>query len=93
MKLCHLTKYIYYTIITLAVVALGGVVFFLYNNFYQTLTQAKVVYVLRSQVAFEIVDMDLWHKVLKNFQDKKTPRVEEGKIIDDPFGELVEVGE
>ncbi len=88
MKLRYLTKYIYYLIITLAIISLGMTAMFLYDNFYRTLIQAQVVYILRNQVALEVVDSALWDKVLKNFRYKKTSQIQENTKIPDPFSPL-----
>lgn len=93
MKINLIVKYTYYAIITVIILGLGISIFFLYDNFYQTLTQARVVYILKSQVAFETVDMSLWNKVIQNFQNKKTPHFKEGILKTDPFAPLVEVKE
>lgn len=65
----------------------------MYENFYGSLVQARVVYVLKSQVAFKVVDIYLWNKVQRAFENKKTLKIEEGAIIPDPFSPLIEVTE
>ena len=93
MKLNYLTKYIYYLIVTVTILSLGMTTWFLYDNFYRTLIQAKVIYVLRNQVTFEAIDINLWNKILQKFQDKKISQIKEDTKIPDPFSELVEVVE
>ncbi len=91
MKIYSLTKYVYYIIATVLILGLGISLFFLYDNFYNTLAQARVVYILKSQVAFETIDMALWQKIIQNYQNKKTPYFMTGVLKIDPFAPLIEV--
>ena len=71
------------------IIVFGSTVFFLYDNFYNTLAQVRVVYILRNQVAFDMVDIDLWNKVTQKYIDKKIPFIKNEKTFTDPFKPLV----
>ncbi len=93
MKIFIITKYSYYTIIIVAILMLSASFYFLYNNFYQTLIQAKIIYVLKSQVAFESVNIELWDKVAQNLENKKISILSTEKKLNNPFVEFVKVEE
>ncbi|MBU4360344.1 hypothetical protein L6278_00235 [Candidatus Parcubacteria bacterium] len=93
MKISIITKYSYYAIFTITILALGISFWFLYNNFYQTLTQARIVYVLKNQVAFEAVDMKLWNKITSVLKDKKKSALLTEEKLADPFVEFIEMKE
>lgn len=93
MKLSLISKYVYYLLIALVVLAIGITLFFLYEYFYRTLIQAKVVYVLKSQVAYKIIDTHLWNQVKTKFDNKKTSKINSDVIVFDPFKGFVEVSE
>jgi hypothetical protein len=85
MKLPALTRYIYYVSIMLIVLALGLNITFLYNDFYKTVAQVEIVYMLSSQVSFEVVDINLWNDIEKNIEYKKTSALETDEILRNPF--------
>lgn len=85
MKLTTTSRYIYYVSMTFAAISFGGTIFFLYIYFYQAITQVQTVYMLRSQVSFEIVDSSLWQKLKHNLDYKKTPVLKNDEIIKNPF--------
>lgn len=64
---------------------LVGLIYFLYRNFYQTIAQIKVVYILRTQVALNQVDVPLYKNVTAAWENKKKidPIVEQ--VSHDPF--------
>ncbi len=71
-------------------ILLLGLIYFLYRNFYQTIAQIKVVYILRTQVALNQVDVLLYKNVTAAWENKKKidPIVEQ--ITHDPFAVLPE---
>lgn len=91
MKISIITKYSYYAIITLTILVLCISSWFLYNNFYQTLAQAQVVYVLKNQVAFELVNMKLWNQITSALKNKKTSVLSIEENLNDPFVGFVEI--
>ena len=93
MKLYFLVKGIYYLILTLILLSVGVTVYFLYDNLYNTLAQAKVVYVLKSQVAYKIIDTTLWTKVEDSLNKKKTLHLTATTLVADPFIPFIEIKE
>lgn len=85
MKINQIIRSTYYFIIFITLLTLGIALFFLYNNFYQTLSQARVVYVLKNQVSFEPVNIKLWEKVLLNLENKKKSNIGVDTLMTDPF--------
>ncbi|HOY56254.1 MAG TPA: hypothetical protein PLH37_02405 [bacterium] len=85
MKLTTTSRYIYYFSIAFVVASFGATIFFLYTYFYQAIAQVQTVYMLRSQVSFEIVDLNLWQKVKQNLDYKKTPAIKTDETIRNPF--------
>lgn len=70
----NLQKLNLYFYIALAIITLSALFFvstFLYNNFYQVITQSDVIISLQGKVAQETVDMDKFNLIIKNI-DKKT---------------------
>ncbi len=45
--------------------------FFLYKNFYQTITHAQKIELLRNQVSVIKLDIDLYEKIVKNLEKRK----------------------
>ena len=88
MKIFIITKYSYYTIFTISILILGISFCFLYNNFYQTLIQARIIYILKNQVAFESVNMQLWDKVTQNLENKKTSTLSGLSSVNDGIPKL-----
>ncbi len=58
------------TLVVLFVV-LAICVVFLYQEFYQTIAQAKVVYILQSQISLSRVDVPLYQSIFQNLEEKK----------------------
>lgn len=85
MKLPALTRYIYYITIAIIILALGLNMVFLYNDFYKTVAQVEIVYMLSSQVSFEVVDINLWNDIEKNIEYKKTSVLQTNEILNNPF--------
>ncbi|GEM_PF-2888650 len=85
MKLTTTSRYIYYLSTAFVAASFGATIFFLYIYFYQAIAQIQTVYMLRSQVSFEIVDSNLWQKVKQNLDYKKTPALKTNENIKNPF--------
>lgn len=69
------------------IAAIGAIVaamlVFLYRDFYQTIVQARVVIVLKQEVALENIDLKLFDRVQQVHEYKITPLITEP--IADPF--------
>ena len=57
---------------------------FLYDNFYRSVSDARVLSALKSQVASQAVDMELWEKINKDMKWKKHKLLDED-IKKNPF--------
>lgn len=57
---------------------------FLYENFYQTIAEVKVVAILRSQVALNQVNLPLFDQVFTDWENKKKASPNPGTLRD-PF--------
>ena len=57
---------------------------FLYDNFYRAVSDARVLSALKSQVASQAVDMELWEKINKDMKWKKHKLLDED-IKKNPF--------
>lgn len=90
-------RYLARIFLSVFVLTLIGSVVFLHKYFYQTLTQAKLVSLLRSKVAMHTLDMKTWKKVMGALDYKKAPLVHKGALPDNPFRatglEQIEEGE
>ncbi|MFA4818948.1 MAG: hypothetical protein WC621_03840 [Patescibacteria group bacterium] len=67
---------------------LALLIYFLYRNFYQTIAQIKVVYVLRTQIALTQVNVDLYQSISKSWENKKKIDPIINQISTDPFVQL-----
>ncbi len=75
------------TMLTL-IALLGWTTYFLYNYFYQTISQVKVVTILRSQIALHQVDLPLYQEIVAALEAKKKFDPEVLKTVNDPFKPL-----
>ncbi len=66
--------------ITLVLLLFGFIstIFFLYQYFYQTIAQVKVVSILKSQISLNQVNLPLYEKVINDWENKK--RFDESSI-------------
>ncbi|MFH1866768.1 MAG: hypothetical protein ABIJ81_01655 [Patescibacteria group bacterium] len=80
-----LYKLVPIVIILAILVALGWSVIFLYLNFYQTLTQAEEVSILRSQVSLRTINLKLYDQVFSALAHKKEFDAEKLKNLNNPF--------
>ncbi|MBI5731760.1 MAG: hypothetical protein HY982_00165 [Candidatus Magasanikbacteria bacterium] len=61
--------------------------FFLYQRFYLTLTQAEEIIVLKSQLAVETLDLDLFAKIKKRAEKRRAAPSLDWSKIKNPFSE------
>lgn len=78
-----LNYYLYFGILTVALIVLMFMSSFLYKNFYQTITESGVILALKSQVASEMVDIKKFDIIMEKF--KKKTSVSKEKITRNPF--------
>lgn len=78
-----IVRYLYFAVAIFAAIALYSTFYFLYKNFYITITQSGELINLRGAIVDEIVDMDKYDAVIKNLEDK-TKKRELGNI-NNPF--------
>ncbi|MCX6779035.1 MAG: hypothetical protein NTU97_02280 [Candidatus Magasanikbacteria bacterium] len=60
-------------------------VFFLYNKFYLTLTQAEEIIILKSQLAVDALNLDLFQKVQKFEESRQTTSTLDLNNLKNPF--------
>lgn len=70
-KYSYILKLIYTLIIMGFIITAYVLGNFLYENFYQVLTQNEDIVVLRKEVASEIVDVAIFEKIFAHFNEKK----------------------
>ena len=70
-------------IIVITLVILIFVSIFLYNNFYQTITETKEILILREKVAINTVNMEKFNIIIDKLTKKTVP--EQLKNIISPF--------
>lgn len=73
---------------TLALIGIVMIMGFLYYNFYQTIAQVKVVYILRSQVSLTQINLPLYEQVSDRLTAKQTPDIDIAEIKNNPFTSL-----
>jgi len=88
MKLSLISKIIYSSIIIIIIIILGATGLFLYRYFYSSLVQSQVVDVVKREVAFKVIDIELWEKVKEKIVNKSRPVLGLGQKISDPFTPL-----
>lgn len=72
-KYSYIVKFIYTLIVITFIAVAYLLVNFLDKNFYQVITQAEDIIVLRQEVATEIIDAALFEKILINLKEKQKP--------------------
>lgn len=70
-------------IISVTLIVLIFISLFLYKNFYQTITQAKEILILKEKVAIDMVDMEKFNIIMDKLEEKTKPA--EFKNIISPF--------
>lgn len=78
-----IVRYLYFSTAILAAVALYLTFYFLYKNFYTTITQSDELINLRGEIVDEVVNMDKYNTVMKNLEEKAKKR--ELGNINNPF--------
>ena len=85
LKYSYIVKLIY----GLIVITFITVAYLLFNfldvNFYQVITQAEDIIILRQEVATEVVDTALFEKILVHLNEKQKPLPYDVKNIKDIF--------
>jgi len=61
-------------IIILTLIILIFISLFLYKNFYQTITQAKEILILREKVALDTVNMEKFNLIIDKLAKKTAPK-------------------
>jgi len=85
LKIRWSVKYAYIIIAALVVGIIGFLSVFLYKNFYQTITYAKEIIVLKEKVAPETVNLEKFNEVLDKIEKKVTPETIDWQGIKNPF--------
>ena len=67
----------------LMVAVFASVIFFLYQNFYQTIVQANIVVVLKNQVSLQSIDIEAFNRALAVHTYKQSRLVPDA--VSDPF--------
>ncbi|HAO81526.1 MAG: hypothetical protein UV57_C0002G0019 [Parcubacteria group bacterium GW2011_GWD2_43_10] len=71
LSLIRLLRFLPTVTLIILLVAFGFTIYFLYQYFYQSIAQAKVVSILKNQVTLNQVNMPLYQKVLNAWEIKK----------------------
>lgn len=80
-----LTRLIFYGLIFIISISFFLLLIFLHQRFYLTLAQAEEIVILRSQLAVEFLDADLFNKVKQAAEERKTKPAVNWKEIPNPF--------
>jgi len=67
-----------------SIILFSWLAFFIYQNLYVTASDIKVLYMLKSQVAQEMVDMEAWNKINKEIKWKQQLLVDT-TLLNNPF--------
>ena len=71
--------------VIISLVSLVYISFFLYKNFYQTITHAQTIEILRGQVSIIKIDTELYEKITKNLEKRKNTDFIELSELKNPF--------
>ena len=63
-------RYLTLLLIFVSIITIVFVGYFLYKNFYQTITQSDEILNLRREVALEDINMDKFEKIIKKIEEK-----------------------
>ncbi len=69
-KLSKFLKYIIFLIIVICLITIGGVLYYLYNNLYKTMSYSKKITILQNKVAKETINLGLVKKIEEKYQEK-----------------------
>ena len=75
--------WLYFLVAATGLSVFGYVSLFLYENFYQTITQSKEILILQKKVAVETIDMKKFDDVMEKIKQKAN--LHKIKKIDNPF--------
>jgi len=62
-------------IILITLIILIFISLFLYKNFYQTITEAKEIIILREKVAIDTVNMEKFNAIMNKITQKTAPNI------------------
>ena len=68
------------------VFTLGGSVYFIYNNIYQTIGEIQSIIILKSQISTEVIDFDRLQKVNEKWNIKNNTEIP--TLTRDPFNPI-----
>jgi hypothetical protein len=84
-------KSLYIGVLLLLLAGFGYLGYFIYNNYYQTITQAKEIQVLRNEVAPDFIDTAKVERVINGINKKtSTEYSSELETLKNPFAAYVE---
>jgi len=66
-------------------IIIGGSSYFLYKNFYKTLTDTKKIMLIQNQVILETINIEKFDDVITKIQNKKAPPDVDWATFKDPF--------
>ncbi|MFA6421992.1 MAG: hypothetical protein WCV92_01160 [Candidatus Buchananbacteria bacterium] len=69
-------KYLNTLVLAAVVIILGVLIYFLYTNFYLTLSEAKVVTSLQNKVISERLEKEKFYLILDNINKKTSKKIE-----------------
>ncbi len=79
----RITFWFCFLIIIASLFVFGCVSLFLYENFYQTITQSKEILILQKEVAIEAINMKKFEDIMEKIKQKTSLR--EIEKFSDPF--------
>lgn len=80
-----LTRLIFYGLLLIISFSFIFFLFFLYQRFYVTLSQAEEIVVLKSQLAVDVLDVDLYHQVKAAAENRQAAPSVNWSEIPNPF--------
>lgn len=84
-----LIRYFYPVSIIIILIILGGFLFFLYQNVYQTLAQAKTVTDLKQKVSEERLQKEKFDEIIEKINQKIIPSERNLNNINNPFENII----
>ncbi len=79
----RITFWFCFLIIIASLFVFGCISLFLYENFYQTITQSKEILILQKEVVIEAINMKKFEDIMEKIRQKTSLR--EIERISDPF--------
>lgn len=76
-----------YVLVTLIAATFIILIFFLYNKFYLTLTQAEEIIILKSQLAVDALNLDLFQKIQKFEEIRSATSTLDLNNLQNPFAQ------